>query len=157
MDIRGVLLDTSVLDESASVEKLLFRLGYSNLHVVRKLPSLALLPVSVFPLETCFLWCFLGNVVRLLISTRNYYHFVTIYDPIEFTFSDGWPRSLPYIEQAEELSIAGLDLSTPCPALRLLFWTTSDDCAKKFLCFFYILFIGFLSITERFQRLGRVD
>lgn len=33
MDIRGVLLDSSVLDESASLEKLLVRLGYSNLHV----------------------------------------------------------------------------------------------------------------------------
>ncbi|KAG0630874.1 hypothetical protein M758_1G210200 [Ceratodon purpureus] len=34
MAMRGVLLESSVLDESASVEKLLFRLGYSNLHVV---------------------------------------------------------------------------------------------------------------------------
>jgi len=45
MDIRGVLLDSSVLDESASLEKLLVRLGYSNLHVVRtpsRVPSLAL-------------------------------------------------------------------------------------------------------------------
>jgi hypothetical protein len=35
MATRGLLLESSVLGESASVEKLLFRLGYSNLHVVR--------------------------------------------------------------------------------------------------------------------------
>jgi len=49
MGIRGVLLDSSVLDESASLEKLLVRLGYSNLHVVRT-PSLALALALPLPL-----------------------------------------------------------------------------------------------------------
>ena len=50
MAMRGILLESSVVDGSASVEKLLFRLGYSNLYVVRTTP-LSHSVGSAFPLS----------------------------------------------------------------------------------------------------------
>jgi len=39
MAMKGLLLESSLLDGSSSPEKLLFRLGFSNLHVVSAPPS----------------------------------------------------------------------------------------------------------------------
>jgi hypothetical protein len=48
MAVRGVLVESSLLEGSSSVEKLLYRLGLSNLHVVSSSVSLSLALLALF-------------------------------------------------------------------------------------------------------------